>query len=609
MSHPTAQQLTMQNFLNCYLKETGRYERLDMEHAKENQRFLPIVSASPIGQAVRVVLHHQGLEMLAPLRYWSVTERHLFHFPFHYAGMKSDRFLPLDYVTLSTLLTKELALEQKQTDLPADLIERVIQSCNRIAVTLSARKEDEKSLYHVPFHFLDAEQSLLLGHVMHPAPKSRQGLSDLDQSRYSPELKGAFPLHIFRAHRSIVREDSTRPFRATDWIKEELLKDPQLSQAFQSAYCQPDEYSLLPLHPQQADYLLQQPHTRRWMEDGYLMDLGPQGRPFYATASLRTLYHPDVDFMIKGSVQMRITNSLRINKMKELERGVEVSRLLQTEIGERLRTRFPDFSIVEDPAYLTLAHPEQEESGFELVLRENCFKGENGRNVTLVAGLCQDHPSGGSTRLGRIIQALAAKEGRSVETISIDWFRRYLDLTLKPLMWLYLEYGIALEAHQQNSLVQVDNGYPTRFFYRDNQGYYYCESTFHRLKRLLPEIDQKSQTQCEDSVADERLRYYFFLNHLAGLINGFGTAGLIDESVLLGELRNALSELLPHNREPSRLLHSLLHDEKLPCKANLLTRFHDMDELIGPMESQSVYVRIQNPLLKGAVASHDVPRL
>src|SRR5699024_5694772 len=202
--------------------------------------------------------------------------------------------------------------------------------------------------------------------------------------------------------------------------------------------------------------------------------------------------------------------------------------------------------------------------------------------------------------------SLAQQESRPVEEVSLDWFRRYLDLVLEPMLWLYMRYGIALEAHQQNSLVKLVEGYPGRFYYRDNQGYYYCRSTFPQLQQLLPGINEKSDTMCEDHVADERLRYYLFLNHLIGLINGFGTAGLIDESLLLRELRERLSGWLPNNREPSRLLETLLEEEELPCKANLLTRLHDMDELVGPLASQSVYVRVTNPIRKGVKEPHVV---
>ncbi|MFP2956336.1 IucA/IucC family protein [Myxococcus sp. 1LA] len=47
--------------------------------------------------------------------------------------------------------------------------------------------------------FLAAEQALLLGHLHHPAPKSRDGLSATDSADFSPEQRGSFRLHWFAA--------------------------------------------------------------------------------------------------------------------------------------------------------------------------------------------------------------------------------------------------------------------------------------------------------------------------------------------------------------------------------------------------------------------------
>ncbi len=46
----------------------------------------------------------------------------------------------------------------------------------------------------------------------------------------------------------------------------------------------------------------------------------------------------------------------------------------------------------------------------------------------------------------------------------------------------------------------------------------------------------------------------------------------------------------------SRLIESLLEESALPCKANLLTTFRNMDELTGTLEEQSVYTKVTNPL-------------
>ncbi len=34
-----------------------------------------------------------------------------------------------------------------------------------------------------------------------------------------------------------------------------------------------------------------------------------------------------------------------------------------------------------------------------------------------------------------------------------------MNISLKPMVWMYLQYGVALEAHQQNSVVQLKDGY------------------------------------------------------------------------------------------------------------------------------------------------------
>ena len=67
--------------------------------------------------------------------------------------------------------------------------------------------------------------------------------------------------------------------------------------------------------------------------------------------------------------------------------------------------------------------------------------------------------------------------------------------------------------------------------------------------------------------------------------------------MLLRDLRALLErERARGGRYPHTLLDRLLDDERWPCKANLRTRLHDLDELVGDIATQSVYVTIPNPL-------------
>jgi siderophore synthetase component len=201
-----------------------------------------------------------------------------------------------------------------------------------------------------------------------------------------------------------------------------------------------------------------------------------------------------------------------------------------------------------------------------------------------------------ASRLAVIVGRLAERTGRPAAAVATEWFLRYLDEVVRPVLWLDGEAGIALEAHQQNTLVLLDaDGWPNGGHYRDNQGYYFRESHRDALERQLPGIGAQSDTFVTDEVADERFAYYLGINNVLGLIGAFGAQRLADEEVLLAAFRRFLTDAAGGS---SSLPERLLHSPHLRCKANLLTRLHGMDELVGPVDTQSVYVTLPNPLAR-----------
>lgn len=578
-SREAAEHATLQSFLNCYLRETGAGEWVETEHG---------------GYSLRLELPEQGFELLVPVRYRSSTGRHLFDRPIRYANSAGDP-PELDYVTLIALLVRELSLAADSASGDSgELLLRVVDSCQNIERFVERYLLTPEKLYSFSTDFHRAEQALVFGHHLHPTPKSRQDFSPDELPLYSPELGGSFPLHYFRAHRSIVSEDSALAESASELVENELRRDPAVSEEFLRVNAE-EGYSFVPVHPWQAEYLLRRPEVRALIESGELESLGPVGSPYHPTSSLRTVYRQESGYMLKLSLGVRITNSVRNNLRKELRRGLKVHRILQSAVGRELRERFPGFDFVRDPAYLTVETLGERELGFEVVLRENPF--HSGEDVTPLIALCQDPLPGQDSRLGNIVRTLARRESRCTGEVSLEWFRHYLKLSLHPMLWLYFTHGLAPEAHQQNSLLQLREGYPCRFLYRDNQGYYFRAESREKLERELPGLHAaEDETIVPETVVEERLRYYFIFNNLFGLINAFGCAGLVEERALLTELRSHLQEWRLRAPEGSRFIPELLYKRKLPCKANLLTRFYEMDELAGSLEGQSVYVEVDNPL-------------
>lgn len=222
-----------------------------------------------------------------------------------------------------------------------------------------------------------------------------------------------------------------------------------------------------------------------------------------------------------------------------------------------------------------------------------------------VAGLVSPRPHESAdgrplmrSRLTALVTGLAARTGRPRGAVAAEWFLRYLEHVVRPVLWLDSEAGIALEAHQQNTLLLLDaDGWPIGGRYRDNQGYYFRASRRADLDARLPGIGEHSDTFVSDEVTDERFAYYLAINNVLGLIGAFGSQRLADERLLIAAYRRFLSDVATGPARLRTTMPALLLDSPvLRCKANLLTRLHGLDELVGPVDTQSVYVSISNPL-------------
>ncbi|MEU5667422.1 IucA/IucC family protein [Streptomyces longwoodensis] len=560
-----AEHAATENLLRCWARETGAVPDRD--------------------GVLRVPVLGGHAHVTAPVRYWSPCGWHRFGpvtlGPHGVRG--TDRQpAPVDAVTVTALLGATTARGEggHLTALVAQVADSVVRTAGILAYRRTTADPG-----HLPF--LSAEQSLLLGHPQHPAPKGRDGLAPAQSAAYSPETHGAFRLHWYAVDRDLLASDSAERTTA-EQITADLLGDPAAL---------PPGTAALPVHPWQAGDLAVRPAVRALLEQGALHDLGVRGEPWHPTSSVRTVLRPGSPWMLKLSLGLRITNSRRENLRKELHRGLEVHRLLEAGLAADWRAAHPGFDIVRDPAWIGLDAPGlSDPSGLDTVLRRQPFGPDD--RVHCVAGLVAEQPLGDAldSALAGALRGLAARTAQPLATVAVEWFRRYLDAVVLPVLWLDGRGGVALEAHQQNTLVTLDtDGWPTGGRYRDNQGYYFRRSKADELSARLPGIGDVSDTFVPDEVADERFGYYLGINHLLGLIGAFGSQGLADEERLLTVLRRFLAgpaATATRSGLPARLLDA----PTLRCKANLLTRLDGLDELVGPVATQSVYVTLPNPV-------------
>ncbi|GGW69718.1 hypothetical protein GCM10010503_53840 [Streptomyces lucensis JCM 4490] len=574
-----AEGAAVDNLLRCWVRETG----------------VP----APAAGILHIPLPASGTALVVPVRYWSPTGWHRFGPP-RFTGAPAAA-PPVDAVTLTALLVRESATAPRADGHGdrGDLVARVADSLRRTETFVRDRRAHPGDS---PDLFLSAEQALLLGHPLHPTPKSREGLTDAEARRYSPELRGSFPLHWMAVAPALLATDSAWTERGRPVPAAALT-----GRLAGTALPLPDGYALLPLHPWQAREARYRAPVAALLDAGLLRDLGPAGAPWHPTSSVRTVHRTGASAMLKLSLGLRITNSRRENLRKELHRGVEVHRLLRTGLSRRWQAAHPGFDIVRDPAWLAVDDADGlPVPGLDVMIRHNPFAPTD--DAGCVAGLVSprplpgpepgsaldQEPRGMRSRLAQLVTRLAVRTGRPVGAVAAEWFLRYLEQVVRPVLWLDGAAGIALEAHQQNTLVLLDrDGWPAGGRYRDNQGYYFRESRRAELDARLPGIGERSDTFVSDEVTDERFAYYLAVNNVLGLIGAFGSQGLADELLLIAAFRRFLTDLRAGAGSlPGRLLDSPV----LRCKANLLTRLHGLDELVGPVDTQSVYVTIANPL-------------
>ena len=259
-----ANRLAIQHFVNAYTQETGK------GHLLHKNKQTPAQQAFSQGLTLlSIPINSIHAQCDFPLAYVSRVGRHrLADLPQIIIQGQIKTFSP---VAIVGLLLEELVSESSLPLDAASLVEKWIQSRDALQQFLAQREHDFDDLIKAGQSFIETEQALILGHSMHPAPKSRTGFVHEDWLKFSPEHKGKTQLHYWLVHQDYIAEGS-----ATDESISRQLKDAlqwYLSEHDLSLLKTHTEYKLLPLHPWQARYLQSKPWFERLKQTGQLLDL------------------------------------------------------------------------------------------------------------------------------------------------------------------------------------------------------------------------------------------------------------------------------------------------------------------------------------------------
>jgi siderophore synthetase component len=547
---PTADDAVAHTLLNCLLREVSAPER---QSVVTDGRLL-------------LRLPRRGVLLRVALRRTSLLGAHRFTGPV--SEQRGGDWVEVDWRRLAEYTHDELSLRTGVRN--EEFLEQLASSHSAVETALAGPRaanpaDDGLSAY------LASEQSLVLGHRFHPTPKARTG-DPRAWSAYAPEAGASFPLRHLAVRAELIAEEYADPSAVA-------ALDRQRADV-------PDGYRLLPAHPWQYGTLREHPLLRAALDRGDVLDLGPGGRPFAATASVRTLY--DGETFLKFSLNVRITNCLRKNSSYELAGAVALTRALAPALAD-LAERFPGSAVLREPAYRTLALPGPDGTpdralfeGFGVIVREGLPRRlAPGTTALLAAAVADEYPAGAA----QVSRLLAGAD----EETALDWWSTYLGLLLPPVLAAYFDHGLVLEPHLQNVLVCVDgDGRPAQVLFRDLEGTKLVpDHHADTLAALPPEVAGPMTYDAQRGW--DRVVYCLLVNHVAELLAALADLHPRAEAALWGRVRETLQTYADRHGCPPRLA-ALLAGVPLPAKANLLTRWE------RKADREAGYVRLPSPL-------------
>ncbi|MDI3234286.1 IucA/IucC family protein [Exiguobacterium antarcticum] len=311
------------------------------------------------------------------------------------------------------------------------------------------------------------EQALVEGHPYHPCFKPRIGFSNEDHWRYGPEAGQRFRLRFVALPTSVVR--ATR----MDGVMEKTFGRTilaQLETRLTSLTSKWENYQILPVHPWQWA------RVEREVERCGGIDLGETGPHFQATQSIRTVFQPEAPDVphLKFPLDLMQTSARRTFTVPNIMAAPSVSDWL---------TRWTDGK------HVTL-------------LREfasQVVETEDGRLSGRIGCLYRDNVLANVTANETVVPLTALPLRETTGALFLDpwvktyglepWLKQFLSVYLEPVFQLLIEEGIAIEAHAQNTLLVLEDGWPTRLIVRDFHDSVEYVTSFVRQREDIPDFE------------------------------------------------------------------------------------------------------------------------
>jgi siderophore synthetase component len=438
------------------------------------------------------------------------------------------------------------------------------------------------------------EQWGTLGHPWHPTFKTKLGLSADEVLALSPEFQPTLqvPLAALRASKARV----TFADGAGDYMAWFARHFPDGLRRWQDALTtlgeNPAEWLPLPVHPFQARRVLPEKFAAEiargdlLLPDGATLDATP-------TMSFRTVVPAGSPTLphLKLPVSLRLTSVQRTVSPKSAVMGPRITRLLATILD--LEDGFGGtLDVVREEVGLHYIDPQGDDDRarhLAILYRDNPMaKAGPARFPVPVGALFAESPFSGRPLATELV-ALAYGDHADG---AVAYFEQHARTVLTALLSAYLVYGIAFEAHQQNSFIVLDAGYaPVQLLARDFGDLRIHGPTLARTGLAIEPYRAGYTVYGDDAPVRDKLLHAVLLCHLAELAlllaRAYGHPEHHFWDVLRREIDGIFSALrtrVDAGRWHAERAALLEHD--WPAKAFLRMRLSDtQDDVHGTMDN------------------------
>ncbi|RUV67743.1 MAG: IucA/IucC family siderophore biosynthesis protein [Mesorhizobium sp.] len=310
----------------------------------------------------------------------------------------------------------------------------------------------------------------LEGHPFYPTWKAKPGLPPQEVTALSPEFGARVRLRITALRKEWAYvEKMPHVGSYSEWFSQnfpDLWRD--WAEGLKERGKSPGDWIPLPVHRWHLDNFV-----RREFESEIASGVfDPEGPEIVTLPSMsfRTML-PDTQEprpFIKLPVAIWLTSEQRTLQAKSIHMGPRLSTLISDILAKEEDLR-DTLEIFTEELGAILRHPDtgDEHPGrfLSVVFRNSdALARTDGLMPVTVAALLTAGPSDDRP----LICELIARNGNEAEADVAAFFRAYARTVIRPTLAMYLLYGIAFEAHQQNSLVLFDHaGHPRKLLIRD----------------------------------------------------------------------------------------------------------------------------------------------